>query len=76
MGGDWKWSTKLSFTFHWSELSHLASPNDIGGWKKCEFVVHPGKKRNRSVELLAVLGHSVPSISFFLACCLFLVSIG
>lgn len=66
MGGDWKWSTKLLFTFHWSELSHLASPNDIGGWKKCEFVVHPGKKRNRSVELLAVLGHQCAQ-HFFLS---------
>ena len=43
---------------------------------KCELAVHPGKKRNRFIDLLAILCHGVPCNYLFLSYCLFLIRIG
>lgn len=39
---------------------------------KYEFLLHPGRKRNRSLELLAFLCHSVPCNDLFLSSSIFI----
>ena len=73
-GQAWKSHTSLLFTFHWRELSYMATPHLQGGWKMClgrreEWILtdhwqslpQSCPSGHPCLALLPFLGHTYPS---------------
>lgn len=69
MGGAGQWGIKLTLTFHWSEFSHVASPNYTEGrqmWISCA-------PRMKEKQICGIISQSLPQCtlqwfaSFFLS---------